>query len=90
MLVRPSCRVLSLSSRHTLRQRSRVHNRTPVFSAGCLLRRVGRTDIQWSRIRFTRSEPRARWPQGGYIFYAGGSIAGVSCRRRWPRLLLLS
>ena len=28
--------------------------------------------------------------QGGYIFYAGGSIAGVSCRRRWPRLLLLS
>jgi len=27
--------------------------------------------------------------QGGYIFYAGGSIAGVSCRRRWPRLLLL-
>jgi len=20
----------------------------------------------------------------GYIFYAGGSIAGVSCRRRWP------
>jgi len=22
--------------------------------------------------------------QGGYIFYAGGSIAGVSCRRRWP------
>ena len=28
--------------------------------------------------------------KGGYIFYAGGSIAGVSCRRRWPRLLLLS
>ena len=27
--------------------------------------------------------------QGGYIFYAGASIAGVSCRRRWPRLLLL-
>ena len=26
---------------------------------------------------------------GGYIFYAGGSIAGVSCGRRWPRLLLL-
>ena len=22
--------------------------------------------------------------QGGYIFYAGASIAGVSCRRRWP------
>jgi len=22
--------------------------------------------------------------QGGYIFCAGGSIAGVSCRRRWP------
>jgi len=22
--------------------------------------------------------------QDGYIFYAGGSIAGVSCRRRWP------
>jgi len=31
-----------------------------------------------------------RRTQGGYIFYAGGSIAGVSCRRRWPRLLLLS
>jgi len=33
------------------------------------------------------------WPggaeQGGYIFYAGGSIAGVSCCRRWRRLLLL-
>ena len=29
-------------------------------------------------------------PQGGYIFYAGGNIAGVSCCRRWPRLLLLS
>ena len=28
--------------------------------------------------------------QGGYIFYAGASLAGVSCRRRWPRLLLLS
>jgi len=25
-----------------------------------------------------------RVTQGGYIFYAGGSIAGVSCRRRWP------
>jgi len=23
-------------------------------------------------------------PQGSYIFYAGGSIAGVSCRRQWP------
>ena len=22
--------------------------------------------------------------QGGYVFYAGGCIAGVSCRRRWP------
>ena len=28
--------------------------------------------------------------QGGYIFYAGASLARVSCRRRWPRLLLLS
>ena len=28
--------------------------------------------------------------QGGYIFYAVGGIAGVSCRRRWPRPLLLS
>ena len=28
--------------------------------------------------------------QGGYILYAGASLAGVSCRRRWPRLLLLS
>ena len=38
-----------------------------------------------------RSLPESVRPgQGGYIFYAGGSIAGVSCRRRWPRLLLLS
>jgi len=22
--------------------------------------------------------------QGSYVFYAGGNIAGVSCRRRWP------
>ena len=28
--------------------------------------------------------------QGGYIFYAGASLAGVTCRRRRPRLLLLS
>jgi len=31
-----------------------------------------------------------RSDQGGYIFYARASLAGVSCRRRWPRLLLLS
>ena len=35
----------------------------------------------------TKEELRSQ--QGGYIFYAGRSIAGVSCRRRWPRLLLL-
>jgi len=33
---------------------------------------------------------QAERSQGGYIFYAGASLAGVSCRRRWPRLLLLS
>ena len=31
------------------------------------------------RTRYTK-----RLNQGGYIFYAGGSIAGVSCGRRWP------
>jgi len=34
-------------------------------------------------------DDRLRCSQGGHIFYAGGSIAGVRCRRRWPRLLLL-
>jgi len=29
----------------TLLERSRVHNRTPVFSRGCFLPRVGRTDV---------------------------------------------
>ena len=45
----------SLSSWHTLLERSRVHNRTPVFSTGCLLLRAGRTDVQ---IRFNGSELR--------------------------------
>ena len=36
------------------------------------------------------SPPLTGSVQGGYIFYAGASLAGVSCRRRWPRLLLLS
>ena len=36
------------------------------------------------------AEGRGSTPRSIYIFYAGGSIAGVSCRRRWPRLLLLS
>jgi len=37
----------------------------------------------------TELRRRASCNQAGYIFHAGGSTAGVSCRRRWPRLLLL-
>jgi len=47
----------SLSSRHTLPEHSHVHNRTPVFSRGCLLPRIGRTDVQWSQIWFNSSKP---------------------------------
>jgi len=50
----------TLSSRHTLHERNRVHNRTPAFWRGCLLPRIGRTRVQWSQIlRFNGSEPRA-------------------------------
>ena len=49
---------LSLSSWHTLLERSRVRSRTPVSPRGCLLPRVGRTDVQSSQIRFNGSEPR--------------------------------
>ena len=49
---------LSLSSWHTLLECSHVHSRTPMFSTGCLLPRVRRTDVQWSQIRFSGSEPR--------------------------------
>jgi len=48
----------ALSSWHTLLDSSCVHNRTPVFLAGCLPPRIGRTDVRWSRIRFNGSEPR--------------------------------
>jgi len=37
---------------------SHVNNRMPVFSRGCLLPHLGRTDVQWSPIRFSGSEPR--------------------------------
>ena len=33
-------------------------NATAVFSTGCLLQRVERTDVQWSQIRFDGTEPR--------------------------------
>jgi len=49
--------LFSLSSWHTLLERSRVHDQTSVFSRGCLLPRVGRTDVQWSQIRLNGSEP---------------------------------
>jgi len=51
-------RSLFLCSLHTLIGRSRVHNRTPVFSTGCLLRRVRRTDVLRSLVRFSCSGPR--------------------------------
>jgi len=51
-------RSLFLCSLHTLIGRSRVHNRTPLFSAGCLLPRVGRTDVLRSLVRFSCSESR--------------------------------
>ena len=52
------CGSSSLSSWHARRERSRVYSRTPVFSIGCLLPRIGRTDVQWSRIPFSGSDPR--------------------------------
>jgi len=51
-------RVPLFSSCHALLEHSRVRNRTPVFSRGRLLPRVGRTDVQWSQIRFNGSAPR--------------------------------
>jgi len=48
----------ALSLRGTLLDSSCVHNRTPVFLAGCLPPRIGRTDVRWSQIRFNGSEPR--------------------------------
>jgi len=39
-------------------ERSHVNNRMPVFSRGCLLPHLGRTDVQWSPIRFSGSEQR--------------------------------
>ena len=56
--VRRGQSVTSLSSWHTLLEHSRVHNPAPVFSRGCLLPRVGKTEVQWSQIRFNGSEPR--------------------------------
>ena len=47
-----------ISPWHTLLERSRVHNRTTVFSIECLPPRLERTDVQWSQIRFNGSEPR--------------------------------
>ena len=44
----------------------------------CLLR------VAVCRVRHPAARLHLRQHQGGYIFYAGGSIAGVSCRRRWP------
>jgi len=41
------------------------------------LSRVEACQILWESLP-------VRCVQGDYIFYAGGSIAGVSCRRRWP------
>ena len=34
---------------HSFLDRGHVHDRTPVFSRGCLLPRLGRTDIQWKK-----------------------------------------
>ena len=42
------------SSRHTLRERSRIHNRMSVFSRGCLLPHVGKSV---SQMWFSGSEP---------------------------------
>ena len=49
----------SLSSWHTLLERSHAHSWTPVFSRDCLLPCTGRTDVQWSLIWFSGSEPCA-------------------------------
>ena len=49
---------VSVSSCHTLLEHICVHNQAPVFSRGCLLRCLGRTNVQWSQIPFSGSEPR--------------------------------
>jgi len=56
-----------------------------------LFRLTTATDQLWRRSRPPPPPYRVVAPdQGGYIFYAGASLAGVNCRRCWPRLLLLS
>ena len=54
----PGSHWLFLSSWHTLLERSHVHSRTLVFSRSCLLPCIWRTDVQWSQIQFSGSEPR--------------------------------
>jgi len=49
---------VSVSSWHTVLEHICVHNQAPVFSRGCLLRCLGRTNVQWSQIPFSGSEPR--------------------------------
>ena len=44
----------------------------------------GPRDAAHQKLSRIRQPNRLYCCQGGYIFYAGGSIAGVSCRRRWP------
>jgi len=48
----------SLTSWHTLLEHSCVHSRTLVILGGCLLPCIGKTDVQWSQIRFNGYEPR--------------------------------
>jgi len=71
--VRRALLSLSLSSWRTLLERSLVHNRTPVFPRGCLLPRVGRTDVQSSQIRFNGSEPRVVGLPGGRLRIAAAT-----------------
>jgi len=84
-----------LLHRHTLFEHSRVYNQTPVFSIGCLLPHVGRTDVHWSHIRFNGCEPRvvgsswwsfpvwwrlAIWFVSSRVLWSGTGSLGKSCQ----------
>jgi len=74
--------VLVVASWHSYLQRSRVRSRTPVFSRGCLLPRVGRTDVQWSQIRFSGSDGSSR----GWVFPEVVSSLAEACESQQQQL----
>jgi len=73
----------SLSSSHTLPERSRVHNRTPVFPRGCLLPRAGKTDVQWSQIDSIALSHVWLGLPGGHFQSGGGLRITAAAARCW-------